>query len=75
MNAPATLNNAQMQAVQHLHGALELAQPGAAVAVGVLSAGFAPQRFFGEQIPVVAVLVGLTHFVNDDGQRAADLRL
>ncbi|GAB07522.1 putative membrane protein (Fun14 family) [Gordonia amarae] len=35
----------------------------AAVAVGVLSAGFAPQRFFGEQIPVVAVLVGLTNLV------------
>ncbi|HMS73608.1 hypothetical protein [Gordonia sp. (in: high G+C Gram-positive bacteria)] len=35
----------------------------AAIPVGLLSAGFAPQRFFGEQIPVVAVLVGLTNLV------------
>lgn len=35
----------------------------AAIPVGLLSAGFAPQRFFGEQIPVVALLVGITNLV------------
>ena len=35
----------------------------AAIPVGLLSAGFGPQRFFGEQIPVVAVLAGLANLV------------
>jgi hypothetical protein len=35
----------------------------AAVPVALLSVGFAPQRFFGEPIPVVAVLAGLANAV------------